>query len=69
MPHLVKGLKGKEMRIERRKFPPLYFSEMRCNLGYVCVCVWGWGGGGGVFLWDFFRATFLMYYVKFGVHS
>ena len=23
------------MRIERKKFPPLYFSEMRCNLD-VC---------------------------------
>ena len=48
----------KEMRIERRKFPPLYFSEMRCNLD---VC--------GVFPWDFFRPTFLMYCVKFDVHS
>ena len=41
------------MRIERRKFPPLYFSEMRCNLD---VC--------GFFPWEFFRATGLMYCVK-----
>ena len=26
------------MRIERRKFPPLYFTKMRCNLD---VCGWG----------------------------
>ena len=41
------------MKIERRKVPPLYFSEMRCNLD---VC--------GVFPWDFFRASFLMYCVN-----
>ena len=41
------------MRTERRKFHPLYFSKMHCNLD---VC--------GVLPWDFYRATFLMYCMK-----